>query len=206
MNVEVFEMQVSRDAVLMGGAVLAALFLLLLVVIVFLLLRRRARPPEPALPDLRIDVASLPAQGPPHDGPRLEFYGTPVRLAVLVLAPAGRNNPLPAERDLPAVLDSLLPNFTAVVAAHRPLIRPWPVQLSTQGFASSFFNNVRLPGDRGKGTPWCAVAGRFEAGAQQLLVGLVCVADRPNSLSQITVAHVGQWMDVLRVKNVGKVD
>jgi hypothetical protein len=147
-------------------------------------------------------VASLPAHGPPEGGLRLEFYGTPVRLAVLVLAPAGRNNPIPAESDLPAVLDNLLPGFTAIVATHRPLIHLWPCQLSTQGFPNSFFNNVRLPGDRGKGTPWCAAAGRFEAGDQQLLAGLVCVADRPNSLSQMTIVHSGQWMDVLRAKEV----
>jgi hypothetical protein len=204
MNELLPDLQNLPNAVLLGGAVAAALFVLLLIVIVFLLFRRRARQPEAAQPDLRIDVAALPAQGPPDVGPQLEFYGTPVRLAVLVLAPAGRNNPLPAEGDLPAVLDDLLPSFTAVVAAHQSLIRLWPYQLSTQGFVSSFFANVRLPGDRGKGTPWCAVAGRFEAGNQQFLAGLVCVSRRPNSLSQVTVAHVGQWMDVLRIKNAGE--
>ncbi|NLF72794.1 MAG: hypothetical protein GX575_27480 [Candidatus Anammoximicrobium sp.] len=188
------------DAVVWGGAVAVAAFLLLL--ILFLLLRRRARQPEPASPDWRIDVAELPAHGPPADGPRLEFYGTPVRLAVLVLAPAGRNSPTPAESDVPALLDDLVPGLADVVAAQGPLIRLWPCQLSTRGFVSSFFGNVRLPGDRGKGTPWCAAAGRFEAGSQQLLAGLVCAADRPNSLSQITIAHTGQWMDVVRVKEV----
>ncbi|HPM79898.1 MAG TPA: hypothetical protein PLF81_04335 [Candidatus Anammoximicrobium sp.] len=202
MNDLLQNLQRLPDAALFWGGMLAAVVVLWLVVILFLLLRRRARQPELALPDLRIDVAALPDRGPPSDGPRLEFYGTPVRLAVLVLAPAGRNNPLPAERDLPAVLDDLLLDFTIIVATHRPLIRLWPCQLSTQGFVNSFFNNARLPGDRGKGTPWCAVAGRFEAGDQQLLAGLVCAADRPNSLGQMTVEHVGQWMDVLRVKQV----
>jgi hypothetical protein len=203
MNGPLQDLTNSLNSVPWGGAVLAVLVVLLLIAIVFLLLRRRARQPAPALPDLRIDVAALPAHGPQEAGPRLEFYGTPVRLAVLVLAPAGRNNALPAEGELATVLDDLFPGFAAVVAAHQPLIRPWPYQLSTQGFASSFFGNVRVPGDRGKGTPWCAVAGRFETGNQQLLAGLVCVAGRPNSLSQLTVTHVGQWMDVLRIKNVG---
>ena len=126
-----------------------------------------------------------------------------MRLAVLILAPAGRNNPLPPATELPDTVDCLLPGLTAVVAAHHPVIRAWPFQLSTQGFEHSFFNNVQLPGDRGKGTPWCSVAGRFEAGSRQFLAGLLCVADKPNSLSQVTVAHTGQWMDVLRVKNSG---
>jgi hypothetical protein len=104
---------------------------------------------------------------------------------------------------LPDAIDCLIPSLTAVAAVHRPLVRPWPPQLSTQGFQHSFFSNVQLPGDRGKGTPWCSVVGRFEVGPRQLLAGLVCVAGRPNSLGQVTVAHTGQWMDVLRVKNVG---
>ena len=191
---------------LVAAAGVALVFVVLLVVLLVLVLRGGTRRTAPAEIDLRINLQELPAGGPPATGPRLEFYGTPVRLAVLVLAPAGRNNPLPAERDLPAVLDDLLPGLLAVVAGHRPLIRFWPYQLSTQGFASSFFSNVRLPGDRGKGTPWCAVAGRFETGSQQFLAGLVCVAGRSNSLSQVTVSHVGQWMDVLRIKNVGGPD
>ena len=85
MNDLLQDLQQLPDAVLLGGAVLAALFILLLIVILFVVLRRRARQPEPVSPDLRIDVASLPAHGPPEGGPRLEFYGTPVRLAVLVL-------------------------------------------------------------------------------------------------------------------------
>ena len=94
-----------------------------------------------------------------------------------------------------------MPGLWAVVQAHDPLVRCWPFQLGTQGFTHSFFNNLQaLPGDRGKGTPWSAVAGRFEVGDRQLLAGLICVADRPNSLSQMTVAHVGQWLDVLRVR------
>ena len=190
--------------VLLAGAVLAALFVLFAVVILYLLLRRRGARPEPAAPDLHIDLASLPDHGPPVDGPRLEFYGTPVRLAVLVLAPAGRNSPTPTDAELPELVDDLVPGLWAIVQAHAAIVRCWSFQLSTQGFTHSFFNNVQLPGDRGKGTPWSAVAGRFETGTGPFLAGLICVADRPNSLSQVTVAHVGQWLDVLRVRNLGE--
>ena len=188
---------------MVGGAVLAVL-LVLLVGIIVLLLRRRGAPRKPMEPDLHIDLTSLPDHGPPPDGPQLELYGTPVRLAVLVLAPAGRNNPIPPADQLPERIDDLVPGLWAVVEAHEPLIRFWPFQLSTQGFAHSFFKHVPLPGDRGKGTPWSAVAGRFETESQQLLAGVVCVADRPNSLGQVTVAHVGQWLDVLRIRNLGE--
>lgn len=186
--------------VLLGGAIAAFVVMVLMVVVLVALLRGRGRKLEPPPVDLRINVADLPADGPPEEGPRLEIYGTPVRLAALVLAPAGRNATLPTGSALAAAIDGLVPELMSVVTAHRPLFRAWPFQLSTQGFTHSFFNNVPLPGEHGKGTPWCCVAGRFEAGDQQLLAGLVCSAGKPNSLAQITVQHVGQWMDVVRVK------
>lgn len=187
----------SSQALMGGIAIVAGL---LLIVFAVLLLRRRAVAPEPPAPDLHIDLTALPAHGPDPEGPWLEVYGLPVRLAVLVLAPAGRNSPAPDEAELPQLLDSLAPGLAEIVQTHAPLVRCWPFQLSTQGFAHAFFNNVQLPGERGKGTPWCAVAGRFEQGERQFLAGLACVADRPNSLSQVTVAHVGQWLDVLRIR------
>jgi hypothetical protein len=193
--------QIPR-AVIVGGLLALAAGLLLVVLIV--LLRRRGKRVEAPPVDLRIRLADLPAHGPLTEGPRLEFYGTPVRLAVLVLAPAGRNSQIPPPAQLPDTIDNLVPGLAAVVVAHRPLIRFWPFQLSAQGFTHAFFNNLRLPGEHGKGTPWCAIAGRFETGSQQLLAGLVCVADKPNSLSQVTVAHPGQWLDVVRVKNLGR--
>ncbi len=138
------------DNVLIGGVALAALLFVVLPAVLLLFFRRRAVRPEPEPPDLHIDLAAFPEHGPATDGPRLEFYGTPIRLAVLVLAPAGRNSPMPAEGELPELIDSLVPGLWAMIQAHGPLVRCWPFQLSTQGFTSSFFNNVQLPGDRGK--------------------------------------------------------
>ncbi len=194
-----FDLVLPRMAAL-GGVVCAVVFLLLIVVVVITILRRRQRKQEPAAPDLRVDVSKLPAQGPPITGPRLEFYGVPVRLAVLVLAPAGRGSCVPDGQSFEQALDSLLPGLVEVVKVHRPLIRSWPYQLSTQGFVHAFFGNLALPGDHGKGTPWCAVAGRFQSGDQQLLAGLVCVANKPNALGQVTIQQLGLWLDVLRVK------
>jgi hypothetical protein len=180
-------------------AVAVPAFLLLLAVILMLLLRRGVQRKEPPPVDLRVNLQDLPAGGPPAVGPRLEFYGTPVRLAVLVLAPAGRRAENADPPPLAQLYEHVVPGLAEVVAAHRPLIRLWPGQLSTRGFTTSFFHHVRLPGDRGKGTPWCSAAGRFEAGPQQYLAGVLCVADQANSLSQVTVEHAGDWPGVLRV-------
>lgn len=183
--------------VIAGAAVLIAAAVLF--VLLFLLRRRPARKGE-SQQDLSIDIASLDASGPPAKSPRLEFYGTPVRLAVLILAPVGRGGSMPSPERLQEVVDFLIPGLSKVLAVHQPMFRRWPQQLSSQGFTQVFFSNLHLPGDRGKGTPWCSVAGKFSIGDENLLAGLVCCAAGPNGLSQVTVEHEGQWLDVLRVK------
>jgi hypothetical protein len=165
-----------------------------------IMLRRRPARFELLPPDLSIDVASLEPAGPPATGPRLEFYHVPVRLAVMVLSPTGRGGVLPPPDKLPAIVDQLVPGFLEVVNYHRPMYRAWPAQLSSQGFAHAFFANVHLPGERGKGTPWCGAAGRFEADGEKFQIGLVLCAASPNSLSHVVVERDTQWLDLLRVR------
>jgi hypothetical protein len=162
--------------------------------------RRRATAASADTSELTVQVGSLPATGPRSDGPRLEFYGVPVRLAVLVLAPVGRDGALPEDPLLPRLVDQLLPQLRSVLDHDQPLFRRWPAQLSSQGFFHAFFHHLALPGDRGKNSPWCSVAGKFTAQGQQYLVGMVCCADRPNALSEVVVEHEGRWLDTVRVK------
>jgi hypothetical protein len=181
------------------GALIAVLVVFVLLGVIRLW-RRRRRAQWQRQRHLCLDVSQLDATGPPPASPRLEFYGTPVRLAVVVIAPAGRHSDLPPVEMLPSLLDRLEPGMARVIASHQPLVRTWPTQLSSQGFAQAFFNQVLLPGDRGKGTPWCSIAGKFQVGERLLLVGFVCCAREPNGLSQITVQHEGQWLDILRIR------
>ena len=162
-------------------------------------LRRSRRPQLLPTPEILIDVSSLDRSGPPADAPRLEFYGTAVRLAVVVVAPGGRDGELPPAELLPGLMERLIPNMTTVIAAHQPMICRWPAQLSSQGFAQSFFNQVALPGSRGKGTPWCSITGKLKVGERSFLIGLVLCANTINSLSQLVVQHEGQWHDILRI-------
>jgi hypothetical protein len=182
------------------GVIAAAVALLVAVVCARWLRKGRKVRWQPE-PELFVDVGQLDASGPPPQGPRVEFYGTPVRLAVVVIAPAGRQGELPPPGVLPNVMDRLVPGLPRVVASHRPMICRWPAQLSTQGFAQSFFNHVALPGDRGKGTPWCSIAGKLQVGDRVFLIGLVCCANQPNALSQFVVQHEGQWLDILRIRD-----
>ncbi len=179
---------------------LAAVAVVALVLVTTLLRRKPESSASPSA-DLSIDLSALSVSGPDNPGPRLTYYGTPVQLVVLVLAPAGRGTAFPEKHELRHIVDRLIPNLSVILDHHRPIYRQWPEQLSTQGFSQSFFTNVQLPGDRGKGTPWCGIAGRFDMGEGHLLAGLVCKAAAPNGLSEIVVQHEGQWNDILRVRS-----
>lgn len=186
------------DAVIPIAA--AALVAIVAVYVLAKWLKRRRRKPAPAEPDLTIDVATLPATGPPAAGPRLYCYSVPVRVAALVLAPAGRVRPLPPVGRLHEMLDSLLPGLSEVIASHKPTIRRWPPQLSVRGFAHQFFINAKLPGQGGKGTPWCSVAGVFKMEGQSVMAGMILRAEAATQLGPRVVEHEAQWLDVLRIR------
>jgi len=191
------------DGISREELVLAAVGLLVLLILVWLVRRRRA--PSRALqpPDLGVDVAAIPSNGPDAGEVQLQFYGTPVRLAVLVIAPVGRDGSPPELAKLPDLLDQLVPGMKAVFHTHQPRVRVWPNQLSAHGFIHAFFNSVTLPGDRGRGTPWCSLAGKFRGGGEPYLAGLVLCAAAPNGLGQFEIQHEGQWNDMLRIKASG---
>jgi len=182
------------------GAVCLLVVLVLLAIAAWFAFRRKPGPPPPKPLDRSIDLSTLDPSGAPADVPQLEYYGCPVRLAVLVLAPVGRDGSIPDKEQLPELLEQFVPHLLQVVAAHQPLLHFWPAQYSVVGFTNSFFVNVALPGNRGKGSPWCGVAGRFTALGRQYLAGIVCCGDDATGLGQLVIEQEQQWRDVLRVK------
>jgi hypothetical protein len=182
------------------GAVVGVIVLLIVVIWAVRLLGRKRKISLPPPIDLRIDVNSLSDQGPPAASPTLELYNIPVRLAAVIVAPAGRGSQLPAEHETSQLVDHIVPGLAEITRLHKPLVREWPSQLSTQGFSHTLFASVPLPGGHGKGTPWSVVAGRFESSTQSLLAGLVLRAATPNNLGQLEIERPGQWLDLLRVR------
>lgn len=186
-----------------GGAAavyaVAGVVVLLVLVVLWKLVSGR-KPPKPGPPDLRIDVMALGTQGPPAGGPVLEFYNTPVRLAAIVLAPAGRVRALPPLDQLGEVFDAIVPGLSLVVAAHKPLVRKWPSQPSTRGFAHQFFAQARLPGEGGKGTPWSSAAGVLKIEGQTMMAGMVLRTQGTSSHGQEIVESQEQWLRILRVQ------
>ncbi len=181
-------------------SVLGGVTLLLIAGLALRIWRRRRATRNLPEPELFIDVSTLELGAMPEAGPRAEIYGTPVQIAVVVVAAAGRQGELPPSEILPGVLERLVPGLPQVIASHRPQLHRWPPQLSTHGFAQRFFNQVMLPGDHGKGTPWCSLAGKLQLGNRLFLVGLACRAAQPNGLGQFIVQHDGQWVDILRIR------
>ena len=183
------------------GVVAMLILFAMLAVGVWFLFGRKPEPPPPKAVDRSIQVAGLDPSDAPTDVPQLEYYGCPVRLAILVVAPVGRGGKIPDKELLPELFDQLVPHFLQVVAGHRPQLHFWPPQVSAAGFTNSFFGKAALPGDRGKGTPWCGIAGRFSAFGQQYLAGLICCGAGATGLGQLVIENELQWPDVLRVKN-----
>ncbi len=158
----------------------------------------RRRPKE--VSDLAIDVMALGSQGPPPGAPVLEFYNTPVRLAAVVLAPAGRVRELPPDEDLADTFDAILPGLARVVDTHRPLVRRWPPQMSAKGFAHTVFQHCRLPGEGGKGSPWSTAAGLFKIEGQPLMAALIVRTSQPTNHGQHIIEAPEGWLACLRVK------
>lgn len=151
--------------------------------------------------NLTIAINQLPILPVIEEPYRMEIYGSPVRVRALVLAPIGRGQSLPDKEHLGNILNHFIPNFTGILEQHQPIYRQWPEQMSSAGFLQSFFNNLAIP-NKGQGTVWCSIAGKIDVVGTNYLIGLVCNTDNPNSLSQITVQHAGQWLDILRVHQV----
>jgi len=174
--------------------------LIIVLWVLWRLFQRRGRFLLRPRPELRIAVSALGDEGPPPGPPTLEFYNLPVRLAAVILAAAGRSGELPAEEETDRLLEAIIPGLDKIAELHRPLIRRWPNQLSARGFAHLVFNNVRLPGLGGKGTPWSAAAGVFKFHARPVMAGLILRAAAPNSLGQFIIETEHQWLGCLRVR------
>lgn len=179
---------------------LIAIGFLLILDLVRRVLRRRRRGVSLLAADLTLNVDLLGTAGPPPGDATLEHYHLPMRLAAVVVAPAGRMTRLPPPDQLDTIFEAIVPGLAGMVAAHKPLIRRWPPQLSSAGFAHSFFRNAKLPGDGGKGTHWCSAAGMIKVDGQPVMIGLVMRSQSPNSLGQTVVEHETKWLDIVRIR------
>ena len=179
-----------------GSAALAAL-LLALGVLSFLwrLLRSGSAPPAANLEER---FAEYPPLQPSTGDRRLLIEGVPVRLRLVVIAPAGKESTFDTEQ-IEKILDRILPGLGGIFQGDKPRIRVWPMQLSYQGFTTHLHRNAIVPEPPGELSKWVVVAGRAKLPDCQVMLGLGLEAIKPTTVGRRTIeAH--EWATVLRVR------
>jgi len=185
----------GNNLLIYGGAAGGGLVVLALIFCV-VLFRGKKKPPVDPEAGLSEDLSTYP---PAPSGKRhyqLSVMNTPVRLRLVAVAPVGK---LPVGK-VDSVLEQVLRGLGEVSIDDKPRLRVWPPQLSTKGFAPTFFRLTHKPEPEGKPSKWVLLAGPAKAGGVPVLLGLACVTDRPTTMGLITLTEA-QWNEVLRVEN-----
>lgn len=165
------------------------------------LTRKRDTKPVDYDADLREELTECPMP-PPIPGPRrLTVYHVPVRMRLVVVAPAGNEGDVDATA-VEKLLSLVLPGLGDLAREDRPRIRVWPAQYSQQGFHIAFFRRAVKPEPDGFPSRWVLVAGRAELGRIPVYVGLGLWADEENTLGNIEL-EPHQWLDVVRMRDGG---
>jgi hypothetical protein len=148
---------------------------------------------------LKERLADYPAAGPA--GPqRLYVEGTPVRVRLVVVCPAGKAQPVTHE-EVEGLLDEVIRGLGAVVRHDKPRVRIWPPQPSKEGFAPTFHRYTEKPEAEGRPSRWVLAAGPASAGRRPVLLGLALQADVPNMQGRLTLDPM-RWPEVVRVETV----
>jgi len=132
---------------------------------------------------------------------RLQFEGQPVRLRLIVLAPSGRATELKADM-AEGLLQAVHHGMGEVADLDRPRVKVWPGQLSMEGFAPKFFDNIDRPEQSGKPSRWILVAGPAKAGQKTILLGLALETTEPTTRGNVRLS-IENWSDKFRVQVTG---
>jgi hypothetical protein len=185
--------------------ILGALALLVLILLVYRLTRRPKRIPIGDRSDLYVDVTQLAPTIDLKAYPRLEWMGSPAHLTLLVVAFQGTGRGSSQDAPIRALLDRALPGIGSILDAHGTEIRVWDPQVSRRGFEQLFFHVIPLPGDHGRGTPWCSLVTRAEYKDRPLLLGMVLFAPQAPNVTQMSYEHESKlWQDMRFVASAEK--
>lgn len=149
-------------------------------------------------PNLKEDLAKIEPPAPSTGDRRLLVEGVPVRLRLVVLAPAGRESEIPKDR-IPQLLNRIVLGLGDLAMHDKPKIAIWPLQLSYEGFANSFHKNTLAPEGENDPSRWVLLAGRAKIDGLQVMLGLGLLAFAPTTIGRRRLeAH--EWPTVLRVR------
>jgi hypothetical protein len=146
---------------------------------------------------LRENLAEYPPAPGEPGSKQLLIQEVKVRLRLVVLAPAGKQNFVDpaAVNDL---LNQVLRGLGAVAQIDKPRVKVWPPQLSNRGFAPTFHRLVSKPEPDGRPSHWVLAAGVVRAGGTPVLLGLAGYADEPTTVGRLTL-EANEWASVLRI-------
>jgi hypothetical protein len=179
------------DNVAFLGAVGIGAFLVLLML--FAMFRRGKKvDPEAGLGE---DLSTLPPAPKGQRHYRLTVMNQPARLRLVVIAPVGKKT----VGKVDSALEQVFRGLGEVSFDDKPRIRIWPAQLSTTGFAPTFFRLTKSPDAEGRASRFVMLAGPARAGAMPILLGLVVEVGEPSKLGKVTMTET-QWGEVLRVE------
>ena len=179
------------DNVAFLGAVGVAAFVVLL--LLFAVMKRGKKgDPEAGLGE---DLSTLPAAPKGQRHYQLYVMNQPARLRLVVIAPVGKKT----VGKVDSALEQIFRGLGEVSFDDKPRIRIWPPQLSTTGFAPTFFRLTRSPDAEGKPSRFVMLAGPARAGAMPVLLGLVVEVEDRSKLGKLTMTET-QWGEVLRVE------
>jgi len=181
----------------LGVVGLGSILVLLVLVAILRFLLRGKRKAENKEPSLREDLDEYPELKKSSGDRQLRAEGVPVRLRLVVVAPAGTASEIDVD-ELAETLEKILPGLGAIYQNDKPRVKVWPTQVSHHGFANHFHKMV-ITGSEGEPTRWALVAGRVKLGKQQIMLGVALQSIKPNTLGRRTVdSH--EWASILRVR------
>jgi hypothetical protein len=184
---------------ILGGllCVGVAIGLLILVAVLRFLFGGRAKK-ETKPKNLEENLTEYPELKKGSGDRQLRAEGVPVRLRLVVVAPAGTASDIDVD-ELPEILDQIVLGLGDIYRYDKPRVRVWPTQISYQGFGTHFHRNMLTGAEEGELTRWVLVAGRVKVAKKQILLGVALQSIKPNTIGRRTVdAH--EWASVLRVR------
>ena len=181
----------ENKLLLYGGAAVGVLILLLVLRLLF----RGGKKVDPE-EGLGEDLATIPAPAKSSRHYQLLVLNQPVRLRYVVVAPVGKR---PVGK-VDSALEQVFRGLGEVAVDDKPRVRVWPPQLSSAGFAPTFFRLTRKPETPGAASRWVLLAGPARAAGTPILLGLAVQTDAPTKTGVVTMTEA-QWAEVLRVEN-----
>jgi hypothetical protein len=157
--------------------------------------RKSKSPPELKKTE---NLAAYPPLPPSTGDRRLLVEGVPVRLRLIVIAPAGRESALPAD-PIFAFLDQVVPGLGGIAKSDQTKVVRWPRQLSDDGFAHQFHRFTPAPEGEKNPTIWVLVAGRVKSVGQSIMLGLGMQAIKPTTIGRRNLKP-HEWPIILRIR------